>query len=54
MQLLKIMLQFRDFIINFIKILLQFGNFKIHFTEVQLSFIMLRKIPENSVHFSQF
>ena len=40
--------------INFIKILLQFGSFKIHFMKIQLSLIILRKISENSVHFSQF
>ena len=51
---LKILLQFRYFMINFIKIPLQFGSFKIHFMKIQLSFIILRKISENSVHFSQF
>ena len=40
--------------INFIKILLQFGSFKIHLMKIHLSFITLRKISENSVHFSQF
>ena len=48
--LLKILLQFY----NFIKILLQFVSFKINFMEIQLSFLILRKISENSVQFSQF
>ena len=51
---LKILLQFRNFKINFRRILLQFGIFKIHFMKMQLSFIILRKILENSAHFSQF
>ena len=45
---LKILLQFRNFMIYFIKIMLQFGSFKIHFIRIQLSFIILRK---NSVDF---
>ena len=40
--------------INFFKILIQFGSFKIHLMKIQLSFMILRKISENSVHFSQF
>ena len=40
--------------INFIKILSQSGSFKTHFMKTQLRFIILRKISENSVHFSQF
>ena len=48
-----ILLQFRNFMINFIKILLQFASFKIHFMEIHLSFTILRKISENSVHLSQ-
>ena len=36
------------------KILLQFPNFKIHSTKIHFSFIILRKISENSIHFSQF
>ena len=40
--------------INFIKILLQLGSFKIPFMKIQFSFIILRKVSENSVHFSQF
>ena len=40
--------------INFIKILLEFGNFKLHSMSIQLSFIILIKISENSVHFSHF
>ena len=40
--------------INIIKILSTFGNFKMHFMKIHLSFIILRKISENSVHFSQF
>ena len=39
---------------NFIKILLQLGSFKINFMKIQLSFILLRKISENTVEFSQF
>ena len=39
--------------INFIKISLQFDDFKIDFIKIQLSFIIFRKISENSVH-SQF
>ena len=49
-----ILLQFRNFMTTFIKILLQFDSFKIHFLKIQLSFIILRKISENSVDFSQF
>ena len=49
----KILLQFRNFMINLIKILLQFGSFKIHLMKIQLIIIMLRKLLENSVHFSQ-
>ena len=49
---LKILLQFCNFMINFIKILLQFGDFG-HFMNFQLSFITLRKVSENSVHFSK-
>ena len=48
------LLQFRNFMINFIKIPLQFDNVKIHFMKIQLSSIILRKISGNSVHFSQF
>ena len=51
---LKIWLQFPNFMINYIKNLLQFGSFKIHSNKIQLSFMILRKISENSVHFSQF
>ena len=51
---LKILLQFHNFIINFIEILLQFDSFKINFMKIQLSFIILRKISDNSVHFAQF
>ena len=40
--------------INLIEILLQFGRLEIHFMKIQVSFIILRKIPENSVHCSQF
>ena len=40
--------------INFIIILLQFGSFKIHLMKIQLSFIILRKLLENLVHFLQF
>ena len=40
--------------INFIKNLLQFGSFKIHFIKIQLSFVISRKISQNSVNFSQF
>ena len=40
--------------IYFRKILLQLGSFYMHFMEIQLSFIILRKISENSVYFSQF
>ena len=40
--------------INYKQILLQSDNFKIHFMRIQLSFIILRKKSENSVHFSQF
>ena len=36
------------------KILLLFVSFRIDFMKIQLSFIILRKISENSVHFSQF
>ena len=43
--------QFYD---NFIKILLQFDSLKTHFMKIQLSFIILRKISEKTVHFSQF
>ena len=52
--LLGISLQFRNFMKNFIKILLQIGAFKIHFMKIQLSFMILRRISENSVYFSQF
>ena len=45
---------FRNFLINFIKFRLQFGSFKIHFIIIHLSFIILRKIPEYRVHFSEF
>ena len=38
---------------NFIKILLQFGSCQIHFMKIQFSFTILRKIAENSVHYSQ-
>ena len=48
------MLKFPNFMINFLKILLQFDSFKIHFMKIQSSFIILRKISENPVHFSQF
>ena len=34
--------------------MLQFGSFKIHFMNIQLSFIILKKISENLVHFSEF
>ena len=51
---LRILLQFRNFMINFIKILLQFGSFKIHFMKIQLSFIIFSKISENLVTFSKF
>ena len=50
---LKILLQFRNFMINFIKILLQFASFKIHFMKIQLSYIILRKIYKNSERISQ-
>ena len=40
--------------INLIKISLEFGSFKIKFMKIHLSFIILRKISENTVHFSQF
>ena len=46
-------LQLRNFVINFITVLLRFGTFKIHFMNIQLSFIILRKLFENSVHSSQ-
>ena len=36
---LKILLQCRNFMMNFIKILLQIGSFKINFTEIQLIFV---------------
>ena len=39
--------------INFIKILLQIDRFVINIMKIELSFIILRKISENSVHFSQ-
>ena len=39
--------------INFIQILLQFDSFKIYFMKIQLRFIILRKISENSEHFSR-
>ena len=39
--------------INFIKILLRFGSFKINFMKIHLKFMILRKISENSAHFSQ-
>ena len=51
---LKMLLQFRKFMINFMKILLQFGSFKIYFKKIQLSFIKLRKISEHPKHFPQF
>ena len=51
---LKILLQFRNFIINAIKILLQFSSFKIHIMKIQLSFIILRAMSEISVNFSIF
>ena len=38
----------------FYKNLLQFGSFKIYLMKIQLNFIILRKIAENSVQFSQF
>ena len=47
------LLQFRNFMINFIKIFLQFGSVKIHFMKTQLSFIILRKISENSAKLLQ-
>ena len=47
------LLHFHNFMINYKKILLQFGSFKIHFVKIQLSFIILRKISENPVQFSQ-
>ena len=50
---MNIILQFPNFMINVMKILLQFGSFMIHFIKIQLSFIILRKISENSVSFSQ-
>ena len=36
------------------QILLQFGSFEIHFIKIELSFMILRKISKNLVHFSQF
>ena len=39
--------------INFIQILLQFDSFKIYFMKIQLRIIILRKISENSEHFSR-
>ena len=48
------LLVFRNFMINFIKILLQFNSFKKHSIKTQLNFIILRKILDNSIHFSQF
>ena len=54
LHVIKIFLQFRNFMINFIKILLQFGSFKIHLMKIQLIFIILRKISENLELFSQF
>ena len=44
---LKILLQFRNLMINFMKIMLQFGSFRIYFMKIQLSFIVLGKITEN-------
>ena len=52
--LLKTQLQLRNFMINFMDVLLQFGSFDIHFMKIQLNFILLIKVSENSVHFSQF
>ena len=40
--------------IDFIKFLLQFSSFEVHSMKIQASFIILRKMSENSVHFSQF
>ena len=40
--------------ITYIKILLQFGSFDINFIEIQLSFIILKKVSEISVHFRNF
>ena len=48
------LVQFPNFMKNIIKILLQFGSFKINFMKIQLSFIKLRQISENSVHFLKF
>ena len=39
---------------NFSKILFRFGIFKTHFMKIQLSFIIFRKVLQNSVYFSQF
>ena len=39
---------------NFIKVLLQIGTFKIYFMKIQLSFLILRGMLENAVHFSKF
>ena len=39
---------------NIIKILLQFDNFETNFMKIQLSFLVLRKISENSVQFLKF
>ena len=40
--------------INSMKIQLQFGSFKIHLMKIPLSFIILKKVSDNSVHFLQF
>ena len=39
---------------DLIKILLLFSSFHINLLKIQLSFMILKKISENLVHFSQF
>ena len=43
-----------NFTINFIQFFLQFGSYQINFMNIHLSCVILRKISENLVQFSQF